>query len=110
MTEYSNVNRGSIWKNAKKNPESDDYKETLPDFTGSLDVEGRQYWVSAWKRKEGAAAKAPALSFTVKPKDEQPSISQRATATIRRPDPNNITSGLPHNDMDDSIPFAPEFR
>jgi hypothetical protein len=94
---YDNTNRGSIWKNEKKE------KDTHPDFTGSLDVGGVQYWVSAWKRKEGAPAKAPALSFSVKPKDEQPSISQRATATIRRPDA-NITSGR-NDDMDDAIPF-----
>jgi single-strand DNA-binding protein len=41
--------------------------------------------------------------------DEPAPISQRAQATIRKPDP--ISTGRPRNDdMDDSIPFAPEFR
>jgi hypothetical protein len=70
--EYDNTNRGSIWKNDKKET------ETQPDFTGSLDVNGVQYWVSAWKRKEGAGPKAPALSFSVKPKDEQQAARHRA--------------------------------
>jgi hypothetical protein len=50
MDNYDNTNRGSIWMNDKK--------ETVnhPDFTGSLNVEGKEYWVSAWKRK-------PYLSF-----------------------------------------------
>jgi hypothetical protein len=63
MTQYDNSNRGAIWKN------DDKQNDNHPDFKGSLNVNGVDYWVSAWKRKEGAAAKAPALSFTVKPKD-----------------------------------------
>jgi hypothetical protein len=64
MSEYDNTNRGSIWKNERKTTDKH------PDFTGSLDVEGKEYWVSAWKRKEGASAKAPSLSFSIKPKDD----------------------------------------
>jgi len=90
MAEFDNTNRGSIWKNEKKE------KDTHPDFTGSLNVNGVEYWVSAWKRKEGAAAKAPALSFSIKPKDEQPQ-SQHVDKT---------RAGASRNqDMDDEIPF-----
>jgi hypothetical protein len=80
MEKFDNTNRGSIWRNDKK--ETDKH----PDYTGSLNVDGKEFWVSAWKRKEGASDKAPALSFSVKPKDSaKPS---------------------PRNDMaDDEIPF-----
>ena len=64
MAEYDNTNRGSIWKNEKKE------KDTHPDFTGSLNVEGKEYWVSAWKRKPDASEKAPPLSFSIKPKED----------------------------------------
>ena len=64
MAEYDNNNRGSIWKNEKK--ETDKH----PDFTGSLNVNGVEFWVSAWKRKADANPKAPALSFSIKAKDE----------------------------------------
>lgn len=64
MSDYDNRNRGSIWKNDRKE------KDTHPDFTGTLNVEGREFWVSAWKRKPGAGEKSPALSFSVKPKEE----------------------------------------
>jgi len=47
-------------------------KDTHPDFTGSLNVEGVEYWVSAWKRKPDASPNAPSLSFSIKPKDQQP--------------------------------------
>lgn len=60
-----NTNRGAIWKNEDK--ESD----THPDFKGQLNVEGVEYWVSAWKRKPDANPKAPALSFSVKPKEQK---------------------------------------
>lgn len=95
MAEYDNTNRGSIWKNDKK--ETDKH----PDFTGSLNVGGVEYWVSAWKRKEGASPKAPALSFQVKPKDEQ----KTAANTTARQSGQKVNI-LPDDDMDgDSIPF-----
>jgi len=64
--EYDNTNRGSIWKNEKKTT------DRHPDFTGSLNVEGVDFWVSAWKRKPDASPNAPALSFSVKKKDAPP--------------------------------------
>lgn len=89
MTQHDNTNRGAIWGNEKKE------KDTHPDFTGSLNVEGTEYWVSAWKRKPDAGPKAPALSFSVKPKDEQQSRSSGGANQARGGDPS------------DEIPFAP---
>ena len=82
--EYDNTNRGSIWKNEKKETEKH------PDFTGSLNVEGVEYWVSAWKRKPDASDKAPALSFSIKEKEER-----------KAPEPNKTVEP----DFDDRIPF-----
>lgn len=65
MNQYDNTNRGSIWPNDKKTTENH------PDFTGSLNVDGKEFWVSAWKRKPDANPKAPSLSFSIKPKEEQ---------------------------------------
>jgi len=86
--DYDNTNRGSIWKNEKKE------SETHPDFTGSLNVNGTEYWVSAWKRKPDQSDKAPALSFTVKPKDGAPA-KKASTGT-------KSTSSA---DFEDDIPF-----
>ena len=66
MKNYENENRGAIWKNPNKSTDKH------PDFTGTLNVNGDEFWVSAWKRKEGQSDKAPALSFQIKPKDEAP--------------------------------------
>lgn len=100
MTQYDNTNRGSIWQNKKKRAGKQD-----ADFTGSLNVNGVEYWVNAWKRKEGAHPDAPALSFSIRLKDGE----GRQEPPPRRDDP--ISTGRPRNsDMNDDIPFAPEFR
>ena len=86
---YDGTNRGQIWKNDRKE------KDTHPDFTGSQNVmcpccnNATNYWVSAWKRKEGAADRAPALSWSSKVKDGKPAPSAK---TVKE-------------DMDDEIPF-----
>jgi hypothetical protein len=71
--QYDNTNRGAIWKNDKK--ETDKH----PDFTGSLNVDGHDYWVSAWKRRPDAPVTAPALSFSVKLKDGGPPPTKKKT-------------------------------
>ena len=108
---YDNTNRGQIWKNEKKTTESH------PDFTGTLNVNGVEFYVSAWKRKEGANPKAPALSFTVKPKEEQQPTNQRhrAIPSGLNPNPNSyaaatgrrdpISTGHLDQNADGDIPF-----
>lgn len=86
MADQDNTNRGAIWKNDKKE------KDTHPDFTGSLNVNGQEFWVSAWKRKEGAASKAPALSFSIKPKDER---QERAKPSARVAEKNRDDRDIP---------------
>ena len=86
---YDNTNRGSIWKNDKK------VKDTDPDFTGPLNVEGVEYYVSGWKRKDGASPKAPALSFSIKRKDARPQEQVKPAKSPSRAS----------DDLDDVIPF-----
>jgi|TARA_R110000803_G_scaffold145541_1_gene211357 hypothetical protein len=65
MSQYDNNNRGAIWANVKT-------KESQPDFTGSILVDGKDYFLSGWKRKADANPKGPALSLAVTVKDNQP--------------------------------------
>ena len=85
MTQYDNTNRGQIWGNDKK--ETDRH----PDFKGDINIEGKEYWLSAWKRKPDANPKAPALSFSVQAKD----APQAAPAQPAQPS----------NFVDDDLPF-----
>ncbi len=95
-------NSGTIFVNDRKET------ERHPDRTGTAMIDGVMYYVSGWI-KDGAKGKFMSLAF--KRKDDQPqrapdqqSITERAQAQIRRPDP--ITSGERlARDMDDDIPF-----
>jgi hypothetical protein len=51
---YSNENSGFIGKNNRK--ESDKH----PDISGSINIEGKEFWLSGWKNAKGYGLKAKA--------------------------------------------------
>ena len=63
---YDNTNRISLWKNTKKETEKH------PDYTGTVNVDGVEYFVDCWKKPPTAPEQAPVLSGKVKRKDKQP--------------------------------------
>tara|TARA_R110002167_G_scaffold17953_1_gene67973 strand:+ start:28 stop:387 length:360 start_codon:yes stop_codon:yes gene_type:complete len=65
MSQYETNNRGAIWMNVKT-------KDSQPDFTGSILVDGKDYFLSGWKRKADANPKGPSLSLAVTIKENQP--------------------------------------
>lgn len=69
-------NTGSLWINDRKE------KDTHPDRTGTLLIEGKSYFLNGWLKK--TADGKPFLSLSVKPK---------TTTTTTSPE------------MDDEIPF-----
>lgn len=77
-------NTGTLFVNDKK--QSDRH----PDYTGTIIVDGRPYWLSGWKKQ---GKNGTFLSLSVKPKDSAP-----ASASARQPAP-------AFDDLDDSIPF-----
>jgi|TARA_R110000772_G_scaffold156127_1_gene267183 hypothetical protein len=78
--EYDNTNRGSIWKNLKR--ETDKH----PHLTGTINVEGAEYWVSAWARDKDANPKAPELTFSIKLKDVQSTPAEPFKAKVEDDD------------------------
>ena len=84
MSEFDNTNRGQLWGNDKKET------ERHPDFKGSINIEGVEYWLSGWKRKPDANPKAPALSLSLTKKEEKRNDSDPFASDGRD---------------DDSIPF-----
>lgn len=89
MSQYDNTNTGILSRNERK--ESDKH----PDFTGTINVDGTDYWLSGWVRegKDGGKMEGKKFfSLSVKPKDAKPQARPQQRGGI---DPN------------DEIPFMP---
>lgn len=89
MAEYDNELRGVLFKNDRKEQDSH------PDYKGSAQIDGVEYWLSAWI-KEGQKGKFMSLSF--KAKDAKPAAKQ-STGKSAGP---STGGGKP----DDDIPFS----
>lgn len=82
--DYDNNNRGALWKNDKRTTEKH------PQLRGSAEINGVEYWVSAWTSNEGGKKPLVSLSFQVK--DQMPT----AAAPVVVAD---------EVDFDDDLPF-----
>ena len=91
---YDNTNSGIIGKNTRKS--SDNH----PDITGSINIEGVEYFLDGWgkKRNDGSGT---FYSLKAKKKDKQPNADSQQSSNA---------AGSRIRDLDDEIPFAPEFR
>ena len=83
MTQYDNTNRFALFRNDRR--ENDKH----PEYTGTLNVDGVEYWISAWI-KEGQRGKF--FSGSVKPKENN-------MAKVR----DQLQGSAPP--IDDDIPF-----
>lgn len=61
MSKYDDTNRGALFTNKRRE------KDSHPTFTGRINVEGRDYWLSAWGKTSKAGEKF--LSLSVQPAD-----------------------------------------
>ena len=63
---YDNTNKGILGKNKDKS------KETHPEYKGQINVDGVEYWLSAWvKTNSKDNSKFFSLSLTPKDRDVQ---------------------------------------
>lgn len=61
--QYDNTNRGMLMKNQNKTADNH------PDHSGSINVNGVEFWLSGWVKESKAGKKF--LSLSIKPKDAQ---------------------------------------
>lgn len=114
MTQYDNTNRGALFINDRKTPGS-----KQPDYKGSINVAGVEYWLSGWVKD---TSKGEMVSLSVEPKDG-PGANTRQNTQTRAQGPRTLGSqnhqpqggwgnnpsnqGVeePPMDFDDDVPF-----
>lgn len=82
MTEFDNSNRGSLFKN------NDRKSDKHPEYSGSINVGGVEYWLSGWVKQSKNGNQF--FSLAVKPKEAR---EEQAAPTKRI------------EDLDSEIPF-----
>lgn len=85
MADFDQTNRGSLFRNEKKT------EEKHPDMSGSINIEGVDYWISSWTKTSKAGTKF--MSLSVRPKQEQAKPVAKPSAKPAKPD------------FDDDIPW-----
>jgi uncharacterized protein (DUF736 family) len=84
--QYDNTNRGALFRN------NDKTEESHPDYRGNINVDGTEYWLSAWLKTSKAGMKY--MSLSIKPKNADTAQSKKPAGGEARP-----------QDFDDQIPF-----
>lgn len=64
--QYDDSNRGALFRNQKKTTDKH------PDYNGSINVGGVDYWISAWLKESQQGTKYMSLSVTPKEQQEAP--------------------------------------
>ncbi|HMF20574.1 MAG TPA: hypothetical protein VKG24_00390 [Pseudolabrys sp.] len=80
-TEYDNTNRGALFRDEEK------HKDTDRDYSGTINIEGHEFWLSGWIKTSKKGTRF--LSLSVKPKNAPAAKSTKSRA----------------EDMNDDIPF-----
>lgn len=88
MPEYDDTNSGMMSRNDNKT------SDNQPDFKGFVNVEGTEYWLSAWVKVAGEMAKQPGRKFF--------SIALTPKEATRSADGTGAAAEPP---LDDDIPF-----
>jgi uncharacterized protein (DUF736 family) len=80
--QYDNTNRGSLFKNDKKT------EEKHPDLSGSINIEGMEYWISGWSKVSKGGQKF--ISLSVRQKQEQTRQSSQPTRAAKKEESDDI--------------------
>ena len=82
MPDFDNTNRGALFKTT----DDDKVEGKHPDYRGTINIRGTEYWLSAWLKTSKKGERY--MSLAVKPKD----------ATVDKSKPRA-------EDLGDAVPF-----
>lgn len=96
---YDDTNRGALFKNEQK--ESDKH----PDYKGKVNVDGVDFWLSAWIKTAESGRKY--MSLSVQPKEQSREERNERPAPRTHGERPGGPKSRPANDFDDGsdIPF-----
>jgi hypothetical protein len=97
--EFDNNMRGVLFRNDDKQPGDD--KER--DYQGQIEINGVEFWLSAWIKTSKAGRKF--MSLSAKPKNPPAEQGDDFGSAPSKP-----VAPKRGRDMNDEIPFAPEWR
>ena len=87
MAYEQKVNSGSLFRNDKKT------QDTHPTHTGSINVEGVEYWLNAWTNEVKSGPKAGKKYFKL-------SVKRKEQSAAPGPGPDEQA-----DEIDDDVPF-----
>lgn len=89
MADYDNNNRGILGRNDRRE------KDTQPEFTGQINVEGVDYWLNGWvkERKDGSGK-----FFSL-------SVKRKEPLRVQEQSKSNHSDAPLSEQLNDSIPF-----
>lgn len=68
--QYDNTNTGVLFKNKKKETEKH------PDYTGSINIDGKEYFLGGWKKSMNSSGEA-FITLKPTPKDQRNTESKK---------------------------------
>ena len=83
---FDNSSRGALFKNTDKQEERE------PDYNGSINVDGQDYWLAAWLKTSKKGQKYMSLSVRPKKAKEENAVPQETVSTAK-------------DDLNDDIPW-----
>jgi len=86
MSDYDDTNRGALFKNTRKE------KDTHPDYKGTANINGVEYWVSSWLKVSKSGEKYLSTAYTAK--------EESAPAPAKKAAPSRVPG-----DDDEDVPF-----
>lgn len=92
---YDNTNTGLMYRNERRQ------NDRQPEFTGTVNVDGVEYWLSGWVKEGKPGGKLEGkrfFSLSLKAKDAPP---MAAPAPARA----QTKTGTAFDDMEDDVPF-----